>query len=915
MLSLVITSITLVNSAFSQHHHNHMIDKGNLVENKLYNMTQSLDVSDRILKEGIIIPKTDYEKPHLKRFIKSKTGNIFRKTYQELLENNITFDDVATIYNDAYNKLVKNENLVAEYNQYINAVVQRITPSPQSPQQPRGGGSTNRTPNQPCTNLDFEDGTWSSWDVFNGEACTAYVGCITNVTAGTASNGGTPQHLIMGAGVDPDVPISTLSPFGGAQSLRLGNINNGADAEYIENTFLVTANKPYFSYEYAVVVQSPNGHSNVQMPFFQIEFYDELLNSITDSCGNYYVDPTTKIAKETFDSVLNGGWWFYKDWARITVDLTPYIGQNVLIRFTTSDCTLGGHEGRAYLDASCHDAELDIVQDCQGIRLQAPLGYFKYVWNTGNPADTLDHLYVPGPGQYRVTLFSETGCQINIDTMVNVIYVKAGQNVTFNSPQCNGGTDGSINIAPYGGTLPYQFSIDNGATWQANPIFNNLPAGVYNVITNDSQGCGDTVSITLTEPPAIIPNLLTQDALCFGECSGIASVNPTGGTAPNGIYRIEWNGLNTGSNTLNNICAGQHFVTIYDEEGCSITVPFTINEPPQLVIDQVIVDDEVCYNNCDGRITIIDPDAVSYSIDNGFTWHGGNIFNNLCSQAGAYTVAIKNANGCVATQVVNINQPPPLEVSISPDTIICLNETATLTAAMIGGTPNYTYQWSHGKQTQVITEVPQIGYTKYSVVVTDANGCWVTGETSVTLFPQPRANFIYEPGPETDVFNTLIKFTNRSTSAGPLLYEWYFDDLGTSTQRDDFYDFPAVGGENYSICLKVENENGCRDSICKPLYVNYETLVYVPNTFTPDGDGVNDDFIPITEGLKPEKYKFYVFNRWGDLIFSTTSPLESWDGTFKGVKVKQDSYVWRIVGEKLSDDSIYEQIGHVNVLR
>lgn len=931
---ILVSLFTLTLNSYSQHSHTRSSTENVKIEQEIHEIVHDFDFTEKLIEDKKITYSTDYEKFYVKRFVHSITGNFFREIYHKVLDGEITYSDILPLFEAKYKQISSIANLQQRYDAYIGSILAaRQQNLEENEHDAPEGGSGIRTPNQPCTNLDFENGTWSSWDVFNGQACTSYVGCITGVVPGTASNGGTPQHFITsGAGLDPgngttSLPVSIVSPFGGVNSLRLGNLAASAYAEYIENTFLVTADKPYFSYEYAVVVESPTGHSAVQMPFFMIEFYDAGLNSITDSCGNYYVDPTTPIAKQTFDSTQLGGWawWFYKDWARITVDLTPYIGQNVTIRFTTSDCTLGGHEGRAYIDASCHTASADVIQDCQGLRVQAPLGYHRYRWYTGNPSDsstivvlpsdTLDHLYIPGPGWYSVDLISETGCVINVDTVVNSIYVRAGQTVDYTEPTCNGATDGSITISPFGGVLPYQFSIDNGATWQASPIFNNVGAGNYTVITNDSQGCGDTLNLTLTEPPAIVSNLVTNDVVCFGECNGNASVVPTGGTAPLGIYRVEWNGINYGNNNLNNLCPGNYQVEVWDENGCSIVEPFIINEPPALSIDQVIVDDEICYNNCDGRIIINDVDAVEYSIDAGFTWSPNNVFVDLCAQAGPYTVAIRDANGCTATQVVNMNQPLPLQITISSDTIICLNKPAILTSSMVGGTPPYTYQWNNGKTTQAITEIPQAGYTLYSVIVTDANNCWVTGETSVTLYPQPTADFVFSPGPETDIFSTLIQFDNRSTSAGPLLYEWYFDALGTSNIRDDFFEFPPAGGQLYTNCLKIENENGCRDSICKDLYINYETLVYVPNTFTPDNDGVNDEFLPITEGLNPENYKFYIFNRWGDLIFTTSKITEGWNGTHDGEKVKQDSYVWRIVSKRLSDDSPFEQIGHINLLR
>jgi gliding motility-associated-like protein len=126
--------------------------------------------------------------------------------------------------------------------------------------------------------------------------------------------------------------------------------------------------------------------------------------------------------------------------------------------------------------------------------------------------------------------------------------------------------------------------------------------------------------------------------------------------------------------------------------------------------------------------------------------------------------------------------------------------------------------------------------------------------------------------------------------------------------------FPDVGGVTYTSCLKVENEQGCRDSICRDLYVKHELLVYVANTFTPNDDNINEIFIPSTEGLKEEGYKFMIFNRWGQLIFTTNSKTEGWDGKFKGVIVKEDAYIYRIEGIIKENDEEYEKVGHVTVL-
>ena len=94
-----------------------------------------------------------------------------------------------------------------------------------------------------------------------------------------------------------------------------------------------------------------------------------------------------------------------------------------------------------------------------------------------------------------------------------------------------------------------------------------------------------------------------------------------------------------------------------------------------------------------------------------------------------------------------------------------------------------------------------------------------------------------------------------------------------------------------------------------------EFLIYVPNAFTPDGDGVNDVFMPIVSGHDLDSYEFLIFNRWGELIFEASAAGVAWDGTHKGQKAKQDVYVWKLKAKKASDGEKKVYYGHVSLLK
>ncbi|MDA9262072.1 gliding motility-associated C-terminal domain-containing protein, partial [Flavobacteriales bacterium] len=767
-----------------------------------------------------------------------------------------------------------------------------------------------------CDNVDFELGTWLHWDPSVGDVnCPAghATGCVQNIVAGTAGTGAGAQHRIVTGGFDNDIPtLPRLNPRGSTYSLMLGDEDGGREVSMIEHVASITSLKPYFTYDFAVVFWDPS-HPVQEQPWFNVEFLDS--NGIKiPSCGNYFV-----ITGGSVPGFINGtGSWRYKPWSRITVDLTSYIGQDITVKFSVADCGYGAHDGRAYIDGDCFKPVIEKSQNCGGIKLEADSGYLAYQWFDSVPftlipgATTREH-FIPGPGFFRVRVISESGCTLFIDTLINDIYILLSQTITQVDPSCIGVNDGSLTINPFGGQSPYTFSIDNGATTQATGTFTGLAPGTYTCIVYDSGGCSDTVVYNLTNPPNILPNLVTNDAKCFGICDGEALAVPSGGTSPNGLYRVEFNNVFSITKQRTNLCQGAYTVKVTDENGCFTITPFIIAEPVIENIDAITVVDEKCFNDCSGSITITDATAVEYSINNGLTYQSSNIFTNLCSQAGPYQVAIKTIDGCIGNVIAPLAQPLPLVMPLLKDSFICFNKFASYTAAPLGGTPPYTANWSNGTVGMTMNESPKVS-TVYQVSVTDANGCIFTDEFSINLHPQPDPWFEMDPGPITDVFNVDVEFTNTTTYPHSLTYEWYISNLGSFTTRDAFMTFPDKGGVSYTNCLKVENEQGCRDSICRELYIRHELLVFVPNSFTPNDDDINEVFIPSTEGLKDDLYKFMIFNRWGKLVFSTTSKTEGWDGKSNGVLVEEEAYIYRIEGIITETEEEFEKVGHFTIL-
>lgn len=143
---------------------------------------------------------------------------------------------------------------------------------------------------------------------------------------------------------------------------------------------------------------------------------------------------------------------------------------------------------------------------------------------------------------------------------------------------------------------------------------------------------------------------------------------------------------------------------------------------------------------------------------------------------------------------------------------------------------------------------------------------------------------------------------------------------GAFSINNEFYNLDS--DSTYTII--VIDDLGCSDTTytivglkdsCKPNPLTDSTFVFVPNSFSPDNDGRNDYFSPSVIGLKEDDYFFYVYSRWGELIYRTSKTSDSWDGDFNNIPVQKGVYIWRIKGKKETDNSVFEKIGHVTVLR
>ena len=351
---------------------------------------------------------------------------------------------------------------------------------------------------------------------------------------------------------------------------------------------------------------------------------------------------------------------------------------------------------------------------------------YTYAWSNNTTAQDPSNLIA---GAYTVTVTDANGCAATATVTITQPASALVATTTQVMIACFGGSTGSVNMTPTGGTAPYTYVWTGGSTAQSAI---GVPAGTYTVVVTDANGCTTTISATITQPQAPLSLATTQvNVLCFGNSTGSIDLSPSGGTPG---YTYAWSNNSTIQDPLN-LIAGTYTVVVTDANGCIDTTGVIITQPQSglsLSSTQVNV---LCFGNNTGSINLtVTGGTGPYT----YAWS-----NNTTAQdpsnliAGAYTVTVTDANGCTATLSITITQPATaVSISTTVQNILCLNGTGSINSSPAGGVSPYTYSWSNQAITQNITNL-QAG--NYTVTVTDANGCTANavGVVAITLSTVP----------------------------------------------------------------------------------------------------------------------------------------------------------------------------------
>ena len=368
---------------------------------------------------------------------------------------------------------------------------------------------------------------------------------------------------------------------------------------------------------------------------------------------------------------------------------------------------------------------------------------FSYAWSNGSTSQDLGS--IPA-GTYSVTVTDAAGCTATLNNInVTEPATSVGGTTTDVDVTCFGANTGSITVTGTGGVGPYDFSIDNGATYPAvdlaNHTFLNLTAGTYNLMVRDANGClSPTIPVTITQPAAAVGGTTTQvDILCFGANTGSITITGTGGVGPydfsidNGAT---YPAVDVASHAFSNLVAGTYNLMVRDVNGClSPPIPVTLTQPAATVSGTTTQVDVLCFGASTGSITITGTGGVGpydFSIDNGATYPAldvpSHIFTNLA--AATYNLRVRDASGCISLNIpVTISQPAAaVSGTTSKVDVACFGgNTGSITITGAGGVGPYDFSIDGGATYPVVdvagNTFPNLAAGNYNLMVRDANAC------------------------------------------------------------------------------------------------------------------------------------------------------------------------------------------------
>ena len=515
-----------------------------------------------------------------------------------------------------------------------------------------------------------------------------------------------------------------------------------------------------------------------------------------------------------------------------------------------------------------------------------------YVWDN-NVFDGIQFNQNVGSQLYTVVGTDINGCtnsdQINV-TVNPLPTIDAGTNFSVcQNSQITLTGSGALNYAWNNGVLD-------------NTPFNISQTTLFTVVGTDVNGCqnSDQIQVTVLNLPNV--NTGNDIEIC---------INNTVTLNGNGAVSYVWDNGISNNVSFTPLATNTYTVVGTDVNGCqnSDDVLVTVNPLPNV--------------NAGPDLTICEGDAITLSGTGAqiYAWNNGaqNNVSFVPTTNQTYTVIGTDINGCVNSDELSLSiNPIPMVSFIADLTLGC----SPLNVLLTNTTPNSSNSiWTINGTEQIVAQ--NLNYSFLGAIdcydislTTSVNGCANTFSTTdfICVNPTPIALFDFTEEIVNEQLSNLVFFNNSQFATQ---YSWDFgDNSAFSNEENPIHEYFTSLLDEFNISLIATSEFGCIDSLTRTFKVREKLIYYVPNSFTPNGDELNNTFFPIfTSGFEPNSYHLTVYNRWGQIIFESLDYRVGWDGTFKNKMVEEGVYQWKIEFDTKLNQERKVIHGHVSLLK
>lgn len=584
------------------------------------------------------------------------------------------------------------------------------------------------------------------------------------------------------------------------------------------------------------------------------------------------------------------------------------------------------------------------------------VGAIDYDWTlNGKYIGSGDSIYVDWPlvGEYNLYVTASNVCDVadevcqtiivreipitEIDTAIcegtaftladGTSYSKAGlyTKTYTSSANCDSNVIVNLDILPHSSdTFNYRVCQGDSFPWLGDFL---TKAGVYGSVQTSTNGCDSSVGLVLEVIDCELDVLLnTIDPRCYGESNGEIGFEVSNGVPP---FSYEWNAHTTmargsGSNLnanekvlLINLSADWYTIYICDAIGNDVALQIELVAPDSLVASVFSSDYNgvavSCFGASDGSVEVLTTGGTPMYR---YTWESGDTARIRDSLgAGFYQVEVKDDNGCETKANVLLVEPDSLVGQFVFNNPECFmpSSGSIFVSEVAGGTETYTYTLNDNAATSK-SVFENLVASSYTVTISDMNGCSI--DSSNTLVSPTIASI--EAFGDTSVFlgDTI---SLRVTSDIPLSFSNTRWTPGITLLCDTCPQTKAIPNFSRHYLVSVSSVDECISYDSIYVDVTARGRIFVPTAFTPNSDGLNETFYVLGGSEILEISSFMIFNRWGEKIYGEEhlSPHQSqrgWDGTYKGVDVQQDVYVW-VAQVEYIDNRIFTYKGTVTLLR